>query len=822
MTDALLPQLQASLGAAYTLDRELGGGGMSRVFVARDESLGRDVVIKVLSPELSATLSAERFLREIKMAAALQEPHIVPVLAAGQTAEGLPWYTMPFVTGESLRARLLREPPLQPNQAIGILKNVAQALAYAHAQHLVHRDIKPENILLSSGTAVVTDFGIAKALSASATKARGDTLTSAGTSIGTPAYMAPEQAVGDVTTDHRADVYSWGIVAYELLAGAHPFARHTTSAALVTAHLTEVPEPLIEHAWGVPDAVSDLVMKCLEKSPDARPQTMDAVLHDLDEGQRVSTPMTTAETRAAEAAAAIAKRPKLPPKPKRPREPKPIPSATAEAHATSRVPMIVAAVIVMLAVAAYFVFGRRHASAPADADRSVAVIPFENSGGDATQEYFSDGLTEELIGRLATTGLRVTGRNSSFAYKGKSASARSVGTALGVATVLTGRVRRLGDKLHVSAELASASNDAVIWTFNADRKTTDIFAVQGEMLDSIVSHFKLKPSGVGSAGTTSLEAHELYLKGHYLMRKLENEDLVAAIALYERAIKIDPNYAPAYAAIAEAYMDLADGYMAPDVAYPKAEAAARRALQLDSTLAQAWVAMAAVDALYSWKWADARREFDKALALDPGNVDARAYEAWYWGALDRPDKVHDVLALALAADPLYAIAWASLMIDDAFGGTTNDVRATWDRTPADMRDFEYGDALHGLYLLRLGDTTGAEAVFKKAEASMGHRSPSLGVIYARTGRRADAVKLLAGIEASWPKKYIPPEMVATLPDALGDTTTMYKWLERGITMRSSWAPQVVGQWKEVFVSHRNEAHFLELRRKVGAPQNGTR
>ena len=219
MTD-LRTQLQATLGAAYTLERELGGGGMSRVFVARDESLDRDVVVKVLSPELSATLSAERFTREIKLAAALQEPHIVPVLTAGTTSEGLPYYTMPFVRGDSLRARLLAGPvPL--TDALGILRNIAQALAYAHKRGIVHRDIKPENVLLSSGTAVVTDFGIAKALSASKTQAPGGTLTSVGTSIGTPAYMAPEEAVGDVNTDHHADLYAWGVVAYEVLSGAH-------------------------------------------------------------------------------------------------------------------------------------------------------------------------------------------------------------------------------------------------------------------------------------------------------------------------------------------------------------------------------------------------------------------------------------------------------------------------------------------------------------------------------------------------------------------------------------------------------------------------
>ena len=277
MTDARA-SLEQSLGTSLIITRELGGGGMSRVFVARDPSLNREIVVKLLAPELATSLSAERFTREIQLAAALQEPHIVPVLSAGTTANGLPWYTMPFVSGESLRARLVRG-PLALGEAVGILRNVAQALAYAHARGIVHRDIKPENILLSSGTAVVTDFGIAKALSASTTNIPGSTLTALGTSIGTPAYMAPEQAVGDPATDHRADLYAWGVVAYELLVGAHPFAQHTTAHALVAAHISEAPTLLPP---SIPPKLAALVMHALSKDAAKRPTSAVALLQELD------------------------------------------------------------------------------------------------------------------------------------------------------------------------------------------------------------------------------------------------------------------------------------------------------------------------------------------------------------------------------------------------------------------------------------------------------------------------------------------------------------------------------------------------------------
>ncbi|MDF1506224.1 serine/threonine-protein kinase, partial [Roseisolibacter sp. H3M3-2] len=279
MTDPLRDRLQSALGAAYTLEREVGGGGMARVFVATDAALGRQVVVKVLSPETAEGMSAERFTREIRLAAALQDPHIVPVLAAGQTADGLPFYTMPFVTGESLRARMERG-PLPLDEALRVLRDVAEALEYAHARGVVHRDVKPENVLLAGRNAVVADFGIAKAMRAARAETGPVALTSAGTSLGTPAYMAPEQAVGD-DTDHRADLYAWGMMAYELLDGAHPFADRATRRQLVAAQVTEMPPPLDARRPGLPAGLAALVMACLAKDPAHRPADAPAVLSAL-------------------------------------------------------------------------------------------------------------------------------------------------------------------------------------------------------------------------------------------------------------------------------------------------------------------------------------------------------------------------------------------------------------------------------------------------------------------------------------------------------------------------------------------------------------
>ena len=277
---ALREQLQDTLGSAYTITRELGGGGMSRVFVAREESLRRNVVVKVLPPELLAGVNAERFDREIELAAGLQHPHIVPVLTAGQM-KGVPYYTMPFVDGESLRGRLTTEGALPMTEVIGILRDVAKALAYAHERGIVHRDIKPDNVLLSGGSAVVTDFGIAKALSAARTVAPGGTLTQVGTSIGTPAYMAPEQAAADPATDHRADIYSFGCLGYEMIAGRPPFLAKSPQK-LLAAQMGEIPQPVSELRPDAPAALAQLVMKCLAKDADDRPQRATDIVRVLE------------------------------------------------------------------------------------------------------------------------------------------------------------------------------------------------------------------------------------------------------------------------------------------------------------------------------------------------------------------------------------------------------------------------------------------------------------------------------------------------------------------------------------------------------------
>ncbi|MEO7648208.1 MAG: alpha/beta fold hydrolase [Gemmatimonadaceae bacterium] len=270
---------QTELGSLYTIERELSGGGMARVFLAEERKLGRKVVLKVLAPELAETISAERFAREILVAARLQQANIVPVLTAGQIGAA-PYYTMPYIAGSSLR-ELLGAGPLPLALATSIMRDVMRALTYAHGEEIAHRDIKPENVLLSGDTAVVTDFGIAKALAASRTGTGDAALTQLGMALGTPAYMAPEQASGD-DVDHRADIYSWGVVAYELLTGTHPFGRKTSSRAYIAAHIVQTPESLETRRPDCPPGLAALVMSCLEKDRTRRPSTARSILAEME------------------------------------------------------------------------------------------------------------------------------------------------------------------------------------------------------------------------------------------------------------------------------------------------------------------------------------------------------------------------------------------------------------------------------------------------------------------------------------------------------------------------------------------------------------
>ena len=534
-TDSFHDRLQSSLGAAYALSRELGGGGMSRVFLAREAALERDVVVKVLSPDLAAGVSAERFTREIKLAARLQQANIVPLLSAGET-EGLSYYTMPFIDGLTLRATLERNGALPLGEAISVLRDITRALAYAHEHGVVHRDIKPENILLSGDAAVVTDFGIAKALAAAKTKAPGGTLTQVGTSIGTPAYMAPEQAAGDPATDHRADLYALGCVAYEMLAGAAPFAERPAHQ-LFAAHMNDAPAPLESKRPDVPRALAQVVARCLAKDPAMRPQSareVRTVLDGITGFGTTSGRSTSSAVRAAVAAVAV-------------------------------IALVTAAVVGGRALRA-----RGSAEAATSAERSIAVLPFENLG-DSADAYFADGVTDAVRGKLGELpGVRVIARASSNQYRASTKSPQQIGAELGVQYLLTATVRwqKHGtggtggtggvSRVQVRPELIMVRDAMSKWQEPFDAALTDVFQVQAEIAGRVAGALDVALGdsvrrALATAPTGNLAAYDAYLKAQAALQGGNANDpgsLRRAMPLYEQAVALDPSFALAWSGLA--------------------------------------------------------------------------------------------------------------------------------------------------------------------------------------------------------------------------------------------------------------------------------
>ncbi|HET9455599.1 MAG TPA: protein kinase [Gemmatimonadaceae bacterium] len=768
-TSDLQARLQESLGSSYRIERELTGGGMSRVFLAEETALGRRVVIKLLPHDLAAGVSGERFTREVQLAARLQHPHIVPVHTTG-AADGVPFYTMPFVEGDTLRARIAQgRIPL--DESLRILRDVARALEYAHQHGIVHRDIKPENIFLAGNSAVVSDFGIAKAITVAKTRGDGGTpaenvtgLTADGIAVGTPAYMAPEQATGAPDMDHRVDIYAFGCVAYEMLSGSPPFGlRHPHE--LIMAHIARTPASLAAAAPGIPPALAQLVMSCLEKSPDRRPQSASAIVRELDRPQNATES---------------------------------IPGLSAGFAAGNprwrRTAMIATAAVAVLAAIAWFAArpnaGERAATDTNQGSTTLAVLPFVNVGGDTATEYFADGMTDELataLGRIP--GLRLAARSSAYRYKGRrDIDVRDVGEQLNVGLVLTGTARRTAQQVRISAQVASVADGVEIWSQTFNRPADDMLSLTDSVVAEItrVLSDRLGASAGSAAATqrriagssTNPAAFDAYLRGKYSLNR-RRAGLENAADAFAAAIEQDPQFARAYAGLGSALALLAYfGDVQPPDRVERSREAARTALRLDSTNAEAYVALGILG-LSQHQWREAQEMLDRAIALEPNLADAHFHmgRAWiYQGRLAEGVKEIEVARSLEPFSPVYTV-WLGLTLDwlGRREQSLAEARRAWELDSSSVLVQNLGSVA----FLQMGETDAARRAASMPIHANFQRG-TLGYVLSRTGRADAARRELQMLQARDGRMWFDQINIAQLNIGLGDTSAALVAMERAV------------------------------------------
>jgi TolB-like protein len=620
----LRSRLEAALAPAYVIERELGGGGMSRVFLATEVRLARQVVIKVLPPEMSVGVSVERFQREIQLSARLQHPHIVHVLTS-DAADDLLYYVMPYVDGETLRARIARDGALPLGDALAIWRDMLDALGFAHQHGVVHRDVKPENILLSGRHALVADFGIARAVEAAAND---PDVTAPGVTLGTPSYMAPEQVSGEGKADHRIDIYAAGLVMYEMLAGRSPFAGRSTRETIL-AQLTQPPPPLTHP--DLPERLNALVFRCLEKNPATRPDTAESVLQQLESGVAANLPHTSRRRKYALAAAVL----------------------------------VVASAL--FAGGAYFV--RHRATSPregalaalaaGDQRASLVVLPLTNRSTDPADAGLADGMTEELIGTLSrNANLRVIASTSAFALKGAQQGVREIAESLHVSNVLEGSLQKIGSRLRMQVRLVDAVDGSTRWSEVYDRQMNDLFAVEEDIARAVASELdvQLRKGGRSRPNarlyTPNVAAYEWYLRGMDVALMRSDSGPRRALEYFDRAIAADSNFAAAYAGQVRMYLQIGNATKVRDrrVWLARAEKSALKAVALDDSLAEGhaavgWARLAAHD------YSRSESEFKKAIALNSSAPRVHEGFARLYMMTARPSEQLAEARLAMESDP---------------------------------------------------------------------------------------------------------------------------------------------------------------------------
>ncbi len=737
-------QLKSALADRYAIEREIGAGGMATVFLAQDLKHNRQVAVKVLQPDLAVAIGAARFLREIEIAANLTHPHILPLHDSGE-ADGFLFYVMPYIEGETLRGRIQREKQMSLDDALQITREVADGLAHAHSLGVVHRDIKPENVLLASGHAVIADFGIARAITA----AGAERLTETGLSIGTPAYMSPEQAMGEQDVDARSDIYSLGCMAYEMLAGDPPFAG-TNPQAILARKTLEAPPRLRTARDTVPDAVEHPILKALAKVPADRfataAQFRDALAFTPASG---SVPVTQPEHR--------------------PRQ-----------IGGQRTLGLVAMLVVVLAIGGRWVWGSFFDTKI----ESVVVLPFYNATGDPEQEFLAAGMHDALLTTLGRiSALKVTSLTSTMRYKDTDKPIPQIARELGVDAVVEASVVRGGDSLGLEVQLIAARpRERQLWSQPFEGSMTKALAMYNQVARAIAreTQVELTPdqqARLGSAREVDQDSYTAYMRGMYYLKKGTSEDAQRGLSYLFQAIDADPADPLAYAMLAIGYIIAAHGPEPPLDALPRAVRAAETALSLDSTLEETLSALAFLDGYYGYQWEKAEAMFLRAIELRPSYDMHHYWWAWQLALFGRMEEAFEEHEIAKALDPLNPLHTAGLgwlyLFEEQWEDAEREALLALEIDPQD-----------GMGLYVLAEALAARGQHDEAlEVARGSTPRDRGWILGRQlalgGRtdeaRAIAAEMEAEMEANGPTPW-GAWSIAVLYATLGDNDNAFRWL----------------------------------------------